>query len=115
MDPIWIYLLQIITTTGICLAVFTYFRPYLRHILLDLCGTYERAQFWVVFSSILLVGLPLIFALGYNPMNSEPGMEFYATANQVRLNLLGLIFALLGIGCMVSVFALLAPSSVAKK
>ena len=114
MNAIGMYLFQIFTTIGICLAVLTYFRPYLRRILLDLCGTQERAQFWVVFSSILLAGFPLIFSLGYNPLLSETGMQFFDAANQVRINLLALLFAFLGIGCMISFFALVAPRSVTK-
>jgi len=56
MNTIGIYLLQIIVTLVISLAVVIYFRPYLERILVDLCGTQDRAQFWVVFSSILLMG-----------------------------------------------------------
>ena len=114
MNSIWIYLLQIAVTGGISLAVVTYFRPYLRRVLEDLCGTQDRAQFWVVFSSILLIGLPLIFGMGYNPMKSEPGMLFYDAASQVRVNMIGFLLALIGIGCAVSFFALVAPRPVAK-
>ena len=109
MERIWIYLLQIIVTAGTSLAVVIYFRPHLKRVLVDLCGTQDRAQFWVVFSSILLVGLPLIFALGFNPLNIKAGLLFYDTARQVRANLLGFLLALIAIGFSVSVFALVAP------
>jgi len=109
METIQIYLLQIAVTIAISLAATVYLRPHLRSILADLCGTQERAQFWVVFSSILLVGLPLIFSLGYNPLNHTSALPFFDAASQVRANLLGFLLALLGIGFAVSFFALVAP------
>lgn len=114
MNTLEVYLLQIAISAGICLAVVAYFRPYLHRILRDLCGADERAQFWVVFSSILLVGAPVIFGMGYNPMESAPEMLFFDAASQVRVNLLGFLLALLGIGFFVSFFALVAPRSAAK-
>ena len=114
MNGIWIYLLQLVVTGAISLALVTYFRPHLQRILVDLCGTQERAQFWVVFSSILLVGLPLIFGMGYTPIDTESGKLFYNAASQVRLNLLGFLAGLIGIGIAVSFFALVAPRPTAK-
>jgi uncharacterized membrane protein YhaH (DUF805 family) len=114
MNTIEVYLLQIAISAGISLAVAAYFRPYLHRVLRDLCGTDERAQFWVVFSSILLVGMPLIFGMGYNPLESAPEMLFFDAANQVRANLPGFLLALLGIGFFVSFFALVAPRPTAK-
>jgi hypothetical protein len=114
METIQMYLLQIAITAALSLAATVYLRPHLRRILTDLCGTPERAQFWVVFSSILLVGLPLIFSMGYNPMESAPGMIFFDAARQVRANLLGFLLALLGIGAAVSFFALVAPRPTTK-
>lgn len=114
MNAIWIYLFQLAVTVGISLAVVIYFRPYLRLILVDLCGTQDRAQFWMVFSSILLVGLPLIFGMGYNPLESASGMQFYDAASQVRVNLMGFLLALIGIGGAVSFFALVAPRPAAR-
>lgn len=110
MNTIGIYRLQIAIISGISLVLVTYFRPYLKRIMLDRCGTQEHANFWVVFSSILLADLPLIFGKGYNPPQNEPGMLLFDATHQVRLNLLGFLLALLGIGCAVSFFALLAPS-----
>jgi hypothetical protein len=114
MNIIWIYLLQIAITAATSVAMVAYFRPYLRRVLVDLCGTQERAQFWVVFSSILLVGVPLIFGMGYHPEEGAPGMLFFDAASQVRANLLGFLLALLGIGFFVSFFALVAPRPAAK-
>ena len=114
MNIFWIYLLQIAITAAISVGIVAYFRPHLHRVLVDLCGTPERAQFWVVFSSILLVGVPLIFGMGYNPLESEAERLFFDTARQVRTNLLGLLLALFGIGFSVSFFALVAPRPATK-
>jgi len=114
MNAIGIYLIQLLVTISISLSAVFYFRPSLRKVLEDLCGTQDRAQFWLVFSSILLVGLPIIFGLGYNPLESEPSMLFYDAARQIRVNLLGFLLAMISIGSAVSFFALVAPRSVSK-
>ncbi len=109
MNALLVYILQLVVTVLISLGVLLWLRPFLRRVLLDLCGTPERADFWLVFASILLVGLPLNFGLGYNPLEGEVRMRFYDAASQVRANLLGFLLALLGIGFVVSFFALVAP------
>ena len=109
MNTIAVYLIEVAATLVICLAVVMYLRPHLRRILTDLCGTDERAQFWMVFSSILLVGLPLIFGMGYNPSESTSEMMFFDITHQLRWNLLGFLFSLVVIGAVVSFFALVAP------
>jgi uncharacterized membrane protein YhaH (DUF805 family) len=114
MNTIEGYLLQFSITALISLALVLYFRPHLRLILVDLCGTSERAQFWVVFASIILVSLPLILGLGYNPQKSESLDLIFSVAHQVRNNLIGFLFALIGIGFGVSFFALVAPRPAVK-
>ncbi len=108
MNLIFVYLLEIAITLSICVAVVAYLRPHLRRILADLCGTDERARFWMAFATILLVGLPLIFGLGYKP-DAGAGELFFDVARQVRVNLLGFLVALVAIGGVVSFFALVAP------
>jgi hypothetical protein len=114
MNRILIYLLEVAVTLAICAAVVAYLRPYLQRILVDLCGTAERAQFWQVFATILLVGLPLIFGLGYQPESHASEQLFFEVANQLKVNLLGFLLALIAIGGVVSFFALVAPRTQAK-
>ena len=109
MNNITIYFLQITTTLIISLAAVIYLRRSLRRVLVDLCATEERAQFWMTFSSIMLIGIPLIFGLGFNPAATSADQAFFEAANQVKWNLLGFLFALMGIGVVVSFFALIAP------
>ena len=109
MNTIIYFLVQITLTLIIVSIVVGYLRPYLKKILVDLCGTEERAQFWAAFSNILLVGLPLIFALNYNPAYRDIVDPFFDIAGKLSSNLGGLLLALICIGIIISFFALVAP------
>ena len=64
MTSIALYLTQLILTLLACFLLTAYLRPALRLVLVDLCMTESRAQFWTVFSNILLIILPVIFGMG---------------------------------------------------
>jgi len=114
MNSIFSYLIQLTLTLGACLALAAYIRPTLKRVLVDLCGTEERGQFWTLFSNVMLVALPVIFGLGFAPYASETQEAFFEIMGQLRWNLLGFILALVAIGGTVSFFALFAPRPQAK-
>jgi len=109
MNTILIYLVQLIITIAACLLLAAYIRPVLKRVLLDLCGTEERAAFWTMFSNIMLIVLPAIFGMGFRPEALGFETSFFDIAGQLRVNLLGFIISLVGIGFAVSFFALFAP------
>jgi tellurite resistance protein TehA-like permease len=109
MNAILFFLLEVTLTLVICALVVRYLRPYLNRVLVDLCGTEDRAQFWTVFSTILLVGLPVLIALAYKPEASGAEEIFFEIASRVSGNLIGFLLTLVGIGCFVTLFALVAP------
>ena len=109
MNTILYFLLQVILTLVISALIVGYLRPFLRKILTDLCGTEERSQFWTAFSNILLIGMPIIFALNYKPEAKNTEQLFFEVARKLSGNLGGLLFALIGTGIIVSFFALVAP------
>jgi len=109
MNTIYAFLLEVIITFAICVLTIRYLKPFLNHLLIDLCGTEARAQFWTAFSSIILIGLPLLFGLMYHPQAQKPDELFFELTNQISGNLFSLIFALVGVGFIVSFFALVAP------
>lgn len=109
MNSIFFFLLEVTLTLVICGVVVRYLRPFLNRILVDLCGTEERAQFWTVFSNIILVGLPLLVALTYQPQASSAEELFFEITRRISGNLTGFLLALVGIGLIVSFFALVAP------
>jgi len=109
MNTIISYLIQLaITIVGVSLIV-GYLRPYLSKVLVDLCGTNDRAQFWTAFSNILLIGMPIIFALNYRPEFSDIEDLFFNVAGKLSGNLGGFLLALVCVGIIVSFFALVVP------
>ena len=109
MNTIVVYLIEVAATAGICLAVIAYFRPHLKRILVDLCNTEVRADFWLAFSSIFLVGWPLVLGMGYNPTAKTAEVMFFDLTNQIKGNLFGFLIAFFGVGCVIAFFALIAP------
>ena len=109
MNSIFAFLIEVTATFIICTLTFRYLRPFLNRVLVDLCGTQERAQFWTVFSSIILIGLPLLFGLMYRPEARKSEELFFELTRHISVNLIGFMFALIGIGFIVTFFALVAP------
>ncbi len=109
MDAIASSVIEITATFLICVLIIAYIRPHLRRVLVDLCGTEERAQFWTVFSTILLGGFPLILALGFHPEAYTLEDVFFEIIARLGGNLGGFLAAMIVIGLIVSFFALVAP------
>ena len=109
MNTIFTFLIEVATTLIAVLLITGYLRPHLQRMLVNLCGTEEGAQFWTVFSNIVLVGLPVIFSLTYRP--NAKGMEklFFEIIGRLSGNLGGYLAALIVVGIVVSFFALVAP------
>jgi predicted Abi (CAAX) family protease len=109
MNPILMYVTQFAVTILACFLLTAYLRPHLKRILVDLCRTESRAQFWTAFSNVLLIALPVVFGMGFHPGETSAQATFFTVARQLQANLIGFIFALVAIGAVVSFFALVAP------
>jgi hypothetical protein len=104
MSDIAIFLVGVgLTLLTTALVVF-YFRPHLHRILLDLCGTEDRARFWTAFSNITLLLIPLIFAMSYRPKTGELFPIFFELSNQFKWGLVGLVSSIVVTGFMISRF-----------
>ena len=112
MNTIFSFVVEVVLTLVISVILVGYLRPFLRKILLDLCGTEDRAQFWAAFSNILLIGLPIIFAFNFRPYAGTSEDLFFEMASKLSGNLGGLLIALIGVGFIVSFFALVSRRSV---
>ena len=73
------------------LLVVLYLRRPLDRLLIELCGTEERARFWSAFTSVSLVLVPLVFALDYRPDDFEKIPAVIGIATQVKWALGGLV------------------------
>jgi len=103
------YFLEVTITLAACLLIVAYLRPFLKKILVDLCGTEERAQFWAAFSNTLLVGLPMFFALAYRPEASNAEQLFFEITQKLSGNMGGFLAALIASGMVIAFFSLFAP------
>lgn len=61
------FAVAIILPSALTLAALGYLRPILRHVLVEICGTAERAEFWIRSVTILSVFGALILVLAFGP------------------------------------------------
>jgi hypothetical protein len=108
MNTILAFFIQVALTFLFAALLVRYLQPFLQKILVDLCGTDDRARFWGAFSNILLVGMPLIFSLNFSPQAAPPEEMFFAVVSKISGNPGVFLVALIGIGFIVSFFALVA-------
>jgi hypothetical protein len=102
MNSLGIYLAGIGLTLVAALAVQLYLQTHLRGMLLDLCGTAERAGFWTAFSNVVLTLTPVIFALHQQPATaSSVGLTFELGA-QLEWALCGLVASVVVLGLVLS-------------
>lgn len=90
MNSTLIFLLQLAIALFAGVLAARYLKAALTGILLDLCGTAGRADFWWRTSAILLLGLPLLLVL----FLGDPGDDLaFAVRNASRLSLVGVLIA----------------------
>jgi hypothetical protein len=97
MDASVLVLLGLGMTAVVAVSVAGYLRPPLRQLLAEQNGG-QRVRFWTAYFGVVVVLVPLVFAMLSQP---EPGMRMPATlavAQQVRWGLLGLALSLLVAG-----------------
>ena len=98
------FLVGLAVTMMIALAIVAYLRGPLYSILVELCGNRERAAFWVAFSNVTLVLLPLIFAMQYTPDVTPGTSVVLEIAAQLKWALAGLLSAVVVLGWVLSRF-----------
>ena len=109
MNQITSYLISLAVTLTTSIFVTLLLRGALRRVLVDLCGTQDRAHFWTMFSMVMLIAMPVVIGMGYTPEAAQGNDLFFEMARQLRGNFFGYLFALAVIGGFVSFFALFAP------
>jgi len=92
-----------LTLAASILAV-AYLRLALRSILLELCGTPQRAAFWAAFCNVTLVLTPLIFAMQYVPAVKPGTTGLVELATQFKWGLAGLLVGIVTLGSVLSRF-----------
>src|SRR5437867_2666716 len=96
------FLTGIGTALVVSFTVVAYLRPHVRAILVDLCGTRERAGFWTAFSNVTLVLTPLICSLIVPPGGGGPVLM--EISKQLLWAFIGLLAAVTLMGFAISLF-----------
>ena len=82
---------ELTITITVCAAIVLYLAKPLRSLLIELCGTAERANFWLAFSNVALVLVPVISALDYSPEAGANKVLVFELAAQLRHALIGFL------------------------
>ncbi len=86
------------------LSIVTYLKPHLKTVLIDLCGSIERANFWTAFSNVAISLVPLIFAMHYRPGTEERTAIILELGRQLEWALVGLVASVVMLGIVLSRF-----------
>lgn len=93
MNPLSLYLLELSVPTFLGLAVCAHLRGVTSRLLLEQCGTPQRADFWVRVSSVLILAAPVSLVLVFGraaPMGLPPGDVL---RHAMALSCVGLVIA----------------------
>ena len=91
------FLADVGITAILFIGIVAYVQRHLRALLIELCGTKERASFWLAFSNVALVLVPMIFALDYTPDPGPDKSMIFEMATQIKCALIGFVITLGGL------------------
>lgn len=94
MNPTNAFLADIGLVAAFSIGLMAYVKKHLKALLIELCGTEERASFWLAFSNVTLVLVPLIFALDYSPEFGPNRNFILEMATQLKHAIIGFVIAL---------------------
>ncbi|HEX4543899.1 MAG TPA: hypothetical protein VH114_12075 [Candidatus Acidoferrum sp.] len=94
MNPTTTFLADIGFVAILAVGLVAYVKSHLSTLLVELCGTAERASFWLAFSNVTLVLVPLIFALDYKPEFGPDRNFVFEMATQLKHAIIGFVTAL---------------------
>ncbi|MCG8488069.1 MAG: hypothetical protein MI756_11430 [Chromatiales bacterium] len=102
MNVLMVFLMEIFLSLGISFVLLSLLKPHLREVLTDNCGTQGRADFWVIFTQLMLVISPLLVVVYFAPTEtfSELGLVNELRETLFRV-LLGDFIALSAIGYVI--------------
>jgi hypothetical protein len=101
MGATTVFVLGSLATLAIGAAVVWYLRRPLRNILIELCGNEARAEFWTVFSAVVVGMVPVIFAIACRPTPGPDAPAVFELANQLKWGLIGLTGSVLMLGWVI--------------
>jgi hypothetical protein len=92
-----IFLVDLGLTVLLSFGIIVYLQSRLRTLVLELCGSRARGEFWLAFSKISLLLIPLIFALDAKPAGGADTSIVLTMAGQLKVVLLGQVATLVAL------------------
>lgn len=90
MDNTMIFITGMLGITFTSLLAILYMKRPLKKILTDICGTEDRATFWVTFTNIMVILPPVLFAMNCQPNIGGGNSVFFEIVTQYKWGLFGL-------------------------
>lgn len=99
MNTLTLVVVEIVLCLGISMALIMLIKPLLRDVLIETCGTQKRAEFWVMFTQLMLVISPLLLVIYFIPTGASAAVNVAeALKDTLFRTLLGDFIALASIG-----------------
>ena len=99
MNAMTLFTLEVLLCFGISTAVILLIKPLLRDVLIETCGTAKRAEFWVMFTQLMLIISPLLLVIYFAPTTTTTTINLAeAMKDTLFRSLLGDFIALATIG-----------------
>lgn len=109
MSDMTIFLIAAALTLSVTVVVALLIRRHLRNVLTDLTGTAARAEFWVAFTSLLLVLIPLIVLMFVPRDEGGETPVFFRVIAQLRWPLVSLVATLIAYAFVIILFVQTRP------
>lgn len=113
MTSATIFLYGAVFAVALCVGIVVYLKNHLRLLLIELCGTAERANFWLALCNVTLVAIPVIFVLGYRPELEADRNAIFEITGQLKSALFGIVLTLGGFALVLLAFIPRAGSNAA--
>lgn len=104
MNVTYLFLIEVFISVLPSLLIIGFWSKPLRLILLDLCGTEARAEFWLVYSNLMLLITPLLFVFMFGLSSNSEGVTFPFLKYAFGCAIFGDFFSMLAIGLQISKF-----------
>ena len=102
MNTLGLFLIEVFICVGISFSVVTLIKPLLHEILVEACGTKTRAEFWVMFTQLMLFIAPLLIVIFFAPSGEVVNINItQVIQNTLFRSLLGDFIALSMIGLVI--------------
>jgi hypothetical protein len=104
MNASALFVIGVGLTLAATLSVVAYLRAPLQAILVELCGSPQRAAFWAAFTNIVITFVPVVFAMQYEPEGAGSTPAILQLASQLKWGLVGLVVSVTVLAWLLSRF-----------